>query len=358
MVFERAVDVERLGARLAAAVAGRLHAAERHVRLAAVGAAVHHGDARLHALRELGRPMDAASCGCRRSGRRASRWRARARPRSPARGTAWRSGPNSSVAEIAASAPTLRGASAPGRSRRGARDRSADRRRSAPCAPRRFARVEAAEHAVELPLVDHRTVVVAVAGPDPERSARSTSASPESVVDRVEHDDAAARRAALAGVAERRQRRPLDAPRRDRHRRRRRTGSCRRARGRPCASRAPADLRDPPPDRRRAGEAHHATSGCSTSGAPASAPRPCTTLSTPAGSPASCAMAANSHAVERRVLGGLEHGGVAADQRRKHLPGDVGDRRVGGDDQAGDAERLAHGRSPSGSAMPLVVVRP
>ena len=86
------------------------------------------------------------------------------------------------------------------------------------------------------------------------------------------------------------------------------------------------------------------TSGCSTSAPPASAPKPCTMLSTPGGSPASCAISANSQAVQRRVLGGLEHGGVAADQRRKHLPGHVGDRRVGGDDQAGDAERL-RGRS-------------
>ena len=42
-----------------------------------------------------------------------------------------------------------------------------------------------------------------------------------------------------------------------------------------------------------------------------------------------------------RVLGGLEHRGVAAQQRREDLPRDVGDRRVGGDDQAGHAERLA-----------------
>ena len=40
-----------------------------------------------------------------------------------------------------------------------------------------------------------------------------------------------------------------------------------------------------------------ATSGCATSGSPASRPSPCTTLSAPAGSPASCAMAANSQAV-------------------------------------------------------------
>ena len=43
----------------------------------------------------------------------------------------------------------------------------------------------------------------------------------------------------------------------------------------------------------------------------------------------------------RRVLGGLQHRRVAAQQRGEDLPGDVGDRRVGGDDQAGDAERLA-----------------
>ena len=42
-----------------------------------------------------------------------------------------------------------------------------------------------------------------------------------------------------------------------------------------------------------------------------------------------------------RVLGGLQHGGVAAEERGKDLPGDVRDRRVRGDDQPGDAERLA-----------------
>ncbi len=47
---------------------------------------------------------------------------------------------------------------------------------------------------------------------------------------------------------------------------------------------------------------------------------------------------------ERRVLGGLEHRGVAAEQRGKHLPCHVGDRRVGGDDQACHAERLPDGK--------------
>ena len=60
---------------------------------------------------------------------------------------------------------------------------------------------------------------------------------------------------------------------------------------------------------------------------------------------------------DRGVLGGLQDGRVAAHQRREDLPGDVGDRRVGGDDEAGD---------PSGwrtviavlFGTALVVVRP
>ncbi len=42
-----------------------------------------------------------------------------------------------------------------------------------------------------------------------------------------------------------------------------------------------------------------------------------------------------------RVLGGLQHRRVPAEQRREDLPRNVRDRRVRGDDQAGDAERLA-----------------
>jgi hypothetical protein len=38
----------------------------------------------------------------------------------------------------------------------------------------------------------------------------------------------------------------------------------------------------------------------------------------------------------------LENRRVSAEERRKRFPGDVGDRRVGRDDEAGDAERLAH----------------
>ena len=44
-----------------------------------------------------------------------------------------------------------------------------------------------------------------------------------------------------------------------------------------------------------------------------------------------------------RVLGRLEHRGIAADQRREHLPRDVGDRRVRRDDEPRHAARLAHG---------------
>ena len=42
---------------------------------------------------------------------------------------------------------------------------------------------------------------------------------------------------------------------------------------------------------------------------------------------------------------------VAADQRRKHLPGEIRRRRVRGDDQAGDAAGPADVSSPSGAAF-------
>ena len=46
----------------------------------------------------------------------------------------------------------------------------------------------------------------------------------------------------------------------------------------------------------------------------------------------------------RGVLGGFQHGRVAADERREDLPGDVGDWRVGGDDQSRHPDRLANRR--------------
>src|SRR3954468_1843524 len=42
------------------------------------------------------------------------------------------------------------------------------------------------------------------------------------------------------------------------------------------------------------------------------------------------------------VLGGLQDDPVAAQQRRERLPGHVRDRGIGGDDQAGDTQRLAN----------------
>ena len=52
----------------------------------------------------------------------------------------------------------------------------------------------------------------------------------------------------------------------------------------------------------------------------------------------------------RRVLSRLEHGRVAADKRREHFPGRVGNRRVGGDDEPGHPERLADGHGQLGGA--------
>ena len=73
---------------------------------------------------------------------------------------------------------------------------------------------------------------------------------------------------------------------------------------------------------------------------PASGPRPWTTLRTPAGRPAS-SQTGRTPGRERRVLGRLEHGAVAAEDRRKDLPGDVGQRRVERDQERRDADGLA-----------------
>ena len=106
----------------------------------------------------------------------------------------------------------------------------------------------------------------------------------ELVVYRVEDDDAARRSTALSRVRERRRERPVIALSEigvvaDDER--------------VLAAELEADLREPPrrplvDDRPVAAEPvklTRSTSGCSTSGAPASSPSPCTTLTTPAGSP-------------------------------------------------------------------------
>ena len=109
----------------------------------------------------------------------------------------------------------------------------------------------------------------------------------ERVVDGVEHDDAARRRAPLAGVRERGRERPLD-----------------RAveigvvaddeRVLAAELHAPSSRAGGPPPRRADGRSRaepvnetRSTRGSSTSGIPASGPRPWSTFSTPCGSPAS-----------------------------------------------------------------------
>ena len=99
------------------------------------------------------------------------------------------------------------------------------------------------------------------------------------------------------------------------------------------------------------------TCGCSTRAAPASAPRPCTTLRTPSGRPDLVADAREQLRRERRLLGRLQDSTVAAEDRRKHLPGDVGQRSVERDQQAGDADGLRTAITVR-CGMLAVVVRP
>ena len=81
------------------------------------------------------------------------------------------------------------------------------------------------------------------------------------------------------------------------------------------------------------------------------APSPWTTLSTPGGR-SSLAELAEERGRRRRVLGRLQHRGVAAEDRREHLPGVVRQRRVERDDQRRQRRRDAASPSPCGSASP------
>ncbi len=83
-----------------------------------------------------------------------------------------------------------------------------------------------------------------------------------------------------------------------------------------------------------------ATSGCSTSAAPAVPPWPHTTLSTPGGRTST----SNSASLQRRVrreLRGLEHDGVARSQRRAELPGRHVEWVVPWRDRADDPDGIA-----------------
>ena len=83
------------------------------------------------------------------------------------------------------------------------------------------------------------------------------------------------------------------------------------------------------------------TPGWRTSAAPAVSPRPGRTLTTPAGKPTSSISARQVQRGQRRVLGGLEHDGVARGERRAELPDGDQRRRVPGRDRADHADRLA-----------------
>ena len=84
------------------------------------------------------------------------------------------------------------------------------------------------------------------------------------------------------------------------------------------------------------------TPGCAASAAPAS-PWPVTTLTTPSGKPDLADQLRQPQRRERRLLGGLEHHGVAAGERRAELPGRHQQREVPRDD-------LAHHARPARAA--------
>ncbi len=83
--------------------------------------------------------------------------------------------------------------------------------------------------------------------------------------------------------------------------------------------------------------------GCAASAAPASSPRPGTTLSAPGGRPASTARRGEGERGQARLLGRLQHAGVAGGERGDDRAADDLHRVVPGDDVPGDAVRLAQG---------------
>ena len=82
------------------------------------------------------------------------------------------------------------------------------------------------------------------------------------------------------------------------------------------------------------------TCGCFVSGAPTEAPRPHTTLTTPAGR-ISARSSPSLSAVERGLLRGLEHAGVAGRDRGAELPRGHHERVVPRRDRRHDAHRVA-----------------
>ena len=161
------------------------------------------------------------------------------------------------------------------------------------------------------------------------------------VVDRVLHEHARAGDAGLPGGGEDAghdaHRRAL----RGRRPRRRAAATCRRAR----ASRARAARRRARRSARRSRvepvKAILATSGWSTSAAPASAPKPVTTLTTPGGKPACSTSGIISSSDAEVCSDGLDDDRVARRERRRELHRGQEQRRVPGRDRADDADRLA-----------------
>jgi hypothetical protein len=128
---------------------------------------------------------------------------------------------------------------------------------------------------------------------------------------------------------------------RDRRRRTRSPGSCRRVRNaRASAWRALRHDRGAGADSPT--KAIALMSGCSVSAGPRLSPKPCTVLSTPAGRPASRRSRPAARG-EGAPFGGLVHDRAAGGERRRDLPGRQHERRVPRRDDAHRADRLAHG---------------
>ena len=179
-----------------------------------------------------------------------------------------------------------------------------------------------------------------ITGCDSSAATASDESLAEGVVDRVEHDDAARRRAALPGVRERRREHPLDraveigvvaddervlpAELETRLRESARCGLVDRAAGRGRAGEAhEVDVRMV--DERRARLGAEPVHDVEHAGRDARLEREL----------------GEERRRRRRVLRRLHDRGVPAEDRRERLPGDVRKRRVEAHDQRRDAERLA-----------------
>ena len=208
---------------------------------------------------------------------------------------------------------------------------------------RRFNRIQ---NRLELTFVDDRAKVVRVRGSHAQRLCTLDETVAEAFVDAVEDDDAAAGGASLPGIAECRQRSPA-----------RRfiqirivtnyEGVLAAELERDTCKSLPGNSLDLTTDARRASKADHPDVAMCDQGGTGFAAEAMNHIQHASGKPGRSGNVSEERGGRRRVFRGLEHRCVSAHKCREDFPGDVGDGRIGGHDEAGDADRLTDGHGPT-----------